>query len=78
MTLEGLAKGTKYSVFCTATNGYLVWPGYLAYNSDDQYDPVNFTTDGTADTDDDDDDSALLVSSNIVALCTMIAALIFN
>lgn len=73
ITVSDLAKGTKYSAFCTATNGYLVWPAYTAVSA-----AVNFTTDGTADTDDDDDDSALLVSSNLVAICTMIAALIFN
>lgn len=78
IVLDGLDKGNKYSAFCTATNGYLVWPSYIAYNSLDAYSPLSFTTSGKADTDDDDDDSALLVSSNIVALCTMIAALIFN
>lgn len=78
MTLDGLNKGKAYSAFCTATNGYLVWPTFVTYNSADSWKPVTFTTDGEADSDDDDDDSALLVSSNIVALCTMIAALIFN
>lgn len=73
ITVSDLAKGNSYSAFCTATNGYLVWPAYTAVSA-----AVNFTTDGTADTDDDDDDSALLVSSNLVAICTMIAALIFN
>lgn len=78
ITLDGLSKGSEYSAFCTATNGYLVWPSFVSYNSADSYLPENFKTDGTADTDDDDDDSALLVSSNLVAICTMIAALIFN
>merc|ERR1712224_320430 len=78
IVLDGLAKGTKYSAFCTASNGYLVWPDFIPITSLDAYKPLPFTTQGTADTDDDDDDSALLVSSNIVALCTMIAALIFN
>jgi len=76
--LDGLSKGKEYSVFCTATNGYLVWPSFVSYNSMDSYTPLNFKTDGTDDTDDDDDDSAIIVSSNVVALMTMIAALIFN
>lgn len=78
ITLDGLEKGSPYSAFCTVTNGALVWPGFFMYNSYDSYVPLKFSTEGTKDTDDDDDDSALLVSSNIVAICTMIAALIFN
>lgn len=78
MTLDGLSAGTKYSSFCTATNGYLVFPGYVAINDKDAQQPMTFTTNGEQETDDSDDDSALLVSSNIVAISTMIAALIFN
>lgn len=78
MTLDGLSAGTKYSAFCTATNGYLVFPGYVAINDKDAQLPMSFTTNGEQETDDSDDDSALLVSSNIVAISTMIAALIFN
>lgn len=78
ITLEGLQPGTKYSAFCTATNGYLVWPSFVTVSKEAQT-PENFTTKGEQESDDsDDDDSALLVSSNIVAICTMIAALIFN
>lgn len=79
ITLDGLEAGNKYSAFCTATNGYLVWPAYVDYSvNKDAQTPENFTTNGEAESDDSDDDSALLVSSNIVAICTMIAALIFN
>jgi len=78
MTLPNLSKGTKYSAFCTASNGYLVWPSFVTYSNQDSYAPINFTTDGTADVDDEDDDSALLLSSNVVAICTMLLALIFN
>jgi len=78
ITLDGLARGTTYHAFCTATNGAPVWPGFVTYSSLDNFLPIEFTTDGEADEDDDDDDSALLTSSNIVALCTMLAALIFN
>jgi len=78
ITIDGLTKGTDYSAFCTASNGALTWPSFVSYNSRDSVKPVQFTTSGTAPSDDDDDDSALLVSSNIVAICTMIAALIFN
>jgi len=73
ITVSGLDKGNNYTAFCVATNGYLVWPAYSAVSA-----AAYFATDGTADTDDDDDDSALLVSSNLVAVCSMIAALIFN
>jgi len=75
LTIDGLSAGTKYSAFCTASNGYPVWPSFVVQSN---WTPVNFTTDGTADTDDDDDSFALLASSNVVAICTMIAALIFN
>lgn len=79
ITIDGLAKGQTYSAFCTATNGVPIFPGFVAYNSFETYLPIEFKTDGkAAEVDDDDDDSALLVSSNIVAICTMIAALIFN
>jgi len=77
ITLEGLQPGNKYSAFCTATNGYLVWPSFVTVSKEAQT-PENFTTNGEQESDDSDDDSALLVSSNIVAICTMIAALIFN
>jgi hypothetical protein len=76
--LDGLDQASKYSAFCTASNGALVWPAFYQYNSYDSYLPLKFTTSGEKEGDDDDDDSALLVSSNIVAICTMIAALIFN
>lgn len=33
VTVDGLARGTKYTAFCTATNGSLVWPSFVAYNS---------------------------------------------
>lgn len=82
ITIDGLSKGTSYSAFCTATNGVPIFPGFVTYNSFDTYLPVEFKTDGSSSTGDgtgdDDDDSALLVSSNIVAICTMIAALFFN
>lgn len=78
MTLDGLARGTAYTAFCTATNGAPVFPGFVTYTNLDSWTPLRFTTEGEADEDDDDDDSALLTSSNIVALCTMLAALIFN
>lgn len=74
ITLDGLAKGTSYSAFCTATNGYATFPGYVTYASDDNYTPVQFTTDGTAEEDDDDD----FASSLGVSLFLMIAALLFN
>jgi len=77
ITIEGLQPGNKYSAFCTATNGALVWPSFVTISADAQT-PENFTTNGEKESDDNDDDSALLVSSNIVAICTMIAALIFN
>jgi len=72
MTIDGLAKGTTYDAFCTATNGVPVFPGYVSYTSLDNFSPVNFTTDGEKD-DDDDDDFAMIVSPFL-----MIAALIFN
>lgn len=78
MVLEGLSKGTKYHAFCTATNGAVGMPGLIGYNSLDNFTAIGFTTDGEADVDDDDDDFALLTSSNIVALTTMLVALIFN
>jgi len=78
MTIDGLSAGTKYSAFCTASNGYLVFPDFVVINDKDAQQPLTFTTNGEQETDDSDDDSALLVSSNIVAISTMIAALIFN
>lgn len=78
MTIDGLSPASKYSAFCSATNGALVWPGFTAENSYDSYVPLDVNTTGEKEDDDSDDDSALLVSSNIVAICTMIAALIFN
>lgn len=78
IVLDGLMKGTKYNAFCTATNGYPGWPKFVVYNGTDTYKAIVFTTLGEADEDDDDDDQGLLISSNLVALCTMLAALIFN
>jgi len=77
MTIDGLNKGTQYSAFCTATNGVPVFPGYVAYATEDNYSAVTFTTSGEIE-EDDDDDFALLASSNVVSLFLMIAALIFN
>merc|ERR1712110_972537 len=73
ITLDGLAKGTAYSAFCTASNGYATFPGYVTYASDN-YTAVNFTTDGELEEDDDDD----FASSLGVSLFLMIAALLFN
>jgi len=78
ITLDGLVKDENYAAFCTVTNGVPVWPGFFEYNSYDSYVPLKVKTTGEKESDDSDDDSALLVSSNIVAICTMIAALIFN
>lgn len=78
LTLDGLTRGTKYHAFCTATNGEPVWPVFVSWSSQEAFKAIEITTAGEADTDDDDDDSALLTSTNVVALCTMLAALIFN
>lgn len=59
ITLENLAKGTKYSAFCTATNGAPTWPAFVTYGDLTNFAPLTFTTEGTADSDDDDDDSAV-------------------
>jgi len=78
IVLDGLMKGTDYNAFCTATNGYPGWPKFVTYTGSSTYKAIVFKTLGEADEDDDDDDQGLLISSNLVALCTMLAALIFN
>lgn len=62
ITLDGLSPQEKYSAFCTATNGALVWPSYVSYTSYDSYSPLDVNTTGEKEDDDSDDDSALLVS----------------
>jgi len=77
LTLDGLTKGTQYQVFCTASNGFATFPGFITYASDDNYTAVAVLTSGEV-AGDSDDDFALLASSNVVSLFLMIAALIFN
>merc|ERR1712045_118523 len=77
LTLDGLTKGTQYQVFCTASNGFATFPGFITYASDDNYLAVVAKTSGEVE-EDADDDFALLASSNVVSLFLMIAALIFN
>jgi len=77
VTLDGLTKGTTYMVFCTASNGFATFPGFITYASDDNYTAVAVLTSGEV-AGDSDDDFALLASSNVVSLFLMIAALIFN
>merc|ERR1711993_82278 len=77
LTLDGLTKGTQYQVFCTASNGFATWAGFITYASDDNYTAVVAKTSGEVE-EDADDDFALLASSNVVSLFLMIAALIFN
>ena len=77
ITVSNLAAATEYSAFCTASNGYPVFPSFVPYASDDNYTAVTFTTSGTVIVDDDDDFS-LLASCNVVSLFLMITALIFN
>merc|ERR1712045_38475 len=77
LTLDNLTKGTQYQVFCTASNGFATFPGFITYASDDNYVAVVAKTSGEVE-DADEADFALLASSNVVSLFLMIAALIFN
>ena len=44
MTLSGLNNKTEYSAFCTASNGYATFPGFVLYTAEDIFTAVTFAT----------------------------------